>query len=251
MLRALDMYSGAGGAAIGLKMAGFHVTGIDIVMRKTYAGDEFIQADIHNLPVNISDFDFIWASPPCQKFSPASARWKQEKEYPNLIPLTREILAPHPWTVIENVPQAPLRQDLLLWGPQFGLGPTEDRDGLWRKRAFELSFFAWNPPKPVMDRSGRYTSVAGTMSCTSSYNRRIKNGQRGSLTKAEGMELMGIPKGYQMTNRELVEAVPPAYSFYIGREVISRMKEAEYKSIDLRRWKEIREWAATLTEPPF
>ena len=254
MYLALDICCGGGGAAWGLMQAGFTVVGIDIEVHKNYPG-HFIQGDMHNLPVDIHKFDLVWISPPCQFASCSSARWKGIKEYPNLIPLAREILAGHPYTIIENVSQAPLRQDLLLWGQQFGLHPTEDRDGLWRKRAFELSFFAWNPPKPHMDRSGCYVPIAGTMSCTGSYNRRIAQGKKGSLTLEEGKEIMGYPEHFKITRRELVESVSPPMARYIGQEALARMNEDGYVSHSDRRCrkyaKETLEWAMTLSEPPF
>ena len=65
---ALDLFCGGGGACIGMQQAGFEVVGIDIKPHKNYPG-HFIQADIHDLPLLIKDFDFVWSSPPCQKFS--------------------------------------------------------------------------------------------------------------------------------------------------------------------------------------
>lgn len=252
---ALDLFAGAGGTALGLKSAGFYVIGIDIKIPSNYLGDEFIQGDIHNLPVDPKDFDFCWASPPCQAFSISSARWRGKNDYPNLIPITRKILKDHPWTCIENVAQAPLRQDLILWGQQFGLHPTEDLDGLWRKRIFELSFFAWNLPKPFMDRSGCYASIAGHMGCKSTYKRRKDQGLCGSLSMEEGFAIMGYPENTQMRRKELVESVAPPMARYIGLEVLNRMRETGYISHRDRYWKqhykETLKWAETLDEPPF
>jgi len=252
---AIDLYCGAGGASLGLKQAGFYTIGIDIKKPSNYLGDEFILGDIHNLPVDLSKGDFLWCSPPCQAFSASSARWKGIIEYPNLIPLTRKVLKNHPWTCIENVAQAPLRQDLILWGQQLGLHPKENQDGLWRKRIFELSFFAWNPPKPFMDRSGRYASIAGHMGCKSTFKRRKDQGLCGSLSMEEGLEIMGYPKGTQIKRKELVESVAPPMARYIGIEVLSRMREAGYISHRDRYWKqryrETLKWAETLDEPPF
>ena len=251
---AIDICSGAGGAAYGLKQAGFdYVIGVDIKTPSTYLGDEFIKGDIFNLPVDLSKADFIWVSPPCQFASVSSARWRDIKNYENLIPLTRKILAESgcQYTCIENVAQAGLREDLILWGQQFGLGPTDDQDGLWRKRVFELSFFAWNPPKPFMDRSGRYVSIAGHMGCKGSFHRRKAKGLCGSLSMEEGLALMGYPKGIQMTCKELVNSVAPPMARYIGIEAITRMKEAGYRTHKQREYHEISLWQQTLTEPPF
>ena len=193
---ALDIFCGAGGAASGLKKAGFYVIGIDIKIPSTYLGDEFIQGDIHNLPVDPAKADFVFASPPCQAFSCASKRWKDKFDYPNVIPITRKVLKDHPWTCIENVAQAPLRQDLILYGPQVGLGPILEgdntRDGLWRKRVFELSFFAWNPPKPRMTRTGVYASIAGHMGCKSTFHRRKSKGLPRQLVNERRVRNYGV-----------------------------------------------------------
>ena len=131
-MKALDLFCGGGGAAIGLHQAGFtEIVGVDIKPHPNYPFD-FVQADIHDLPVNVADFDFVWASPPCQLFSLGSRAWKRKganwKNHPDLIPITRETLKNHPFTCIENVPQAPIRPDLFLWGVQFGL------EKLWEKK---------------------------------------------------------------------------------------------------------------------
>ena len=254
MYLAVDLFAGGGGATLGLQQAGFTVIGVDIKKHKNYPG-YLVIADVHNLPILLERADFIWASPPCQFASCSSARWKDKIDYPNLIPLARRLLAGHPYTCIENVAQAGLREDLILWGQQFGLHPTENRDGLWRKRVFELSFFAWNPPKPRMDRSGCYASIAGNMGCKSTFQRRKAKGKRGSLTTEEGKEIMGYPPHFKITRKELVESVPPCFSKYIAQEALARMNETGYVTHSDRKskkhYRETLKWAKTLDEPPF
>ena len=82
---ALDLFCGGGGACIGMQQAGFEVVGIDIKPHKNYPG-HFIQADIHDLPVSIDDFDLIWASPPCQLWSNSGNRWgvSQKQHHPTI-----------------------------------------------------------------------------------------------------------------------------------------------------------------------
>ena len=79
MLKALDLYSGAGGATRGLQDAGFAVTGVDIVSQPRYVGDRFICADVLSLTAEfIASFDFVWSSPPCQFHSAMKVLHKRE-----------------------------------------------------------------------------------------------------------------------------------------------------------------------------
>lgn len=139
-MKALDLFCCDGGAAMGLHQAGFdEIVGIDIAPHPNYPFD-FIQGDATNPPVDFKDFDFIWASPPCQMFSAAThinpkQHSKRRGIYRNLIPETRKLLQDSgiPFC-IENVPKAPLRKDLLLCGEMFGLRVI-------RHRIFEICGF--------------------------------------------------------------------------------------------------------------
>lgn len=212
-MRALDLFAGGGGACLGMQWAGFEVVGVDHEPHYNYPG-HFIQGDALAPPVNLSDFDLIWASPPCQKFSMgthsrgATARDK----HVNLIPQTRALLSEHQFTVIENVPQAPIRDDLILVGEMFGL------TRLWRKRHFELSFFCLSPPMPKQS-PGTYYTIAGTLGCNGHFYRRKKEGKPGTLTLNEGKLTMGIPLCFEINRKEIAQAVPPVYSQYIAEQV--------------------------------
>ena len=141
--KALDLFCGGGGVCIGLQRAGFDVVGIDTTLQPDYPGT-FLLADALNPPVSLWDFDFVWASPPCQFATEALNNNPDIREtHTNLLPATRNLIAPHPLTCIENVPGAkkagPMRADLMLDGPAF------ENLALLRKRIFELSF-AVAPP---------------------------------------------------------------------------------------------------------
>lgn len=213
---AVDLFCGAGGASLGLKWAGFYVIGVDIVKPSVYYGDDFVQGDVHDLPVKLSDADFVFASPPCQMFSVANKFSKAEREsvYENFIPLTRKLLKDCPFTCIENVEHAPLRRDLTLYGIHFGL------ERLRRKRVFELSFFC------LGFRDVGYTKntvpVCNTTP-TGEYARRNAKGLHPVIPVSEKLEVMGLKK-YPMLNREVANAVPPRYSEYIGREALRQME---------------------------
>ena len=214
--RCLDLFSGGGGAAIGIRQAGFHeIVGIDIKMHRNYPFD-FIQADVLQLPVNLDDFDFVWASPPCQKYSNATIN-RIKATLPDLIPDVRAILKGHPLTCIENVPSAPIHKILELTGPSVGLRYIQ------RRRYFEMSFVCPQLPAPAVRRedweSGQAITVWTGMSPTNALQRerREKAGlSTGNYPKSEVKEKMGIPDHYEMTHRELGEAVAPPKAKYIA-----------------------------------
>ena len=188
-MTALDLFCGGGGAALGMISAGFKVTGVDIDPRhaKVYPG-RFVCADALRPPFELSDFDFVWASPPCQAFSemtPASGRPRHEWDYPDLIGETRELLAVHRWTVIENVRRAPVRSDLVLTGPMVGL------NRIARRRHFELSWWPGLHPQPETPprsdwRAGRCVTVTTSLCAMSHYYPRKRAGLPGRVPVAEG-----------------------------------------------------------------
>ena len=223
--RALDLFCGGGGAALGMTAAGFDVVGVDIERRhaRIYPGD-FICGDATRPPVDLADFDLVWASPPCQRFSLASmVRGNAHRlQHPDLIPATRRLLSGHPFTIIENVPLAPIRADLVLTGPMVGLARIE------RRRHFELSF--WPGLVPPLQRvpramwlAGEAISVTTSLCASSHFYPRKRAGKRGRVAPREACEAMGITTA--MTGRQVGEAVPPAYAEFIARRAIEAMGE--------------------------
>jgi DNA (cytosine-5)-methyltransferase 1 len=205
-VRLLDLFCGAGGAAMGYHRAGFtEIVGVDIAPQPNYPF-EFIQADALEPPVDLAGFDLIHASPPCQAFT--VARTIQGREHPNLIPETRAMLdevgVPY---IIENVPGAPIRTDVLLCGSMFGLQSRHGR--LRRHRLFELSY-----PGPILvpphQHWGKTISVFG-------HGGHVYHGVD------NWREVMGID---WMTRDELSEAIPPAYTEYLGRQFIDQQVRA-------------------------
>lgn len=135
--RALDLFCGAGGAGMGLHRAGFDVVGVDIAPQPRYPF-KFIQADALSPHVRLSDFDFIWASPPCQHYSEATPA-DRRASHPALIPPVRALLAASGrLTCMENTPRSPMRADVILDGTMFNLNT-------FRKRIFELNFPCVSP----------------------------------------------------------------------------------------------------------
>ena len=217
---ALDLFCGAGGATKGLQMAGFHVTGVDIKPQPRYCGDTFVQADAMTFPLH--GYDFIWASPPCQGYSRLRhLPWLRDRKWPKLIgPLRRRFLEfPHIPHVIENVEDAPL-SGFILCGQSFGLP-------LYRHRKFETNFYPGLLPPHTPHREvighGRMVNDRrkGTLNNCSARgawgNQKIITVAGGQFKKADGVRAMAID---WMTKGELAQAIPPAYSEFIGRQIM-------------------------------
>jgi DNA (cytosine-5)-methyltransferase 1 len=231
--RLLDLFSGGGGATRGYQQAGFYVVGIDINPQPHYCGDEFIQAEITSLEFQMwlasqaDDFDAIHASPPCQLYSAAN-NIHGNTDHPDLIGPTRGLLeaAGVPW-VIENVPRAPLRADVTLCGLTFGLGVK-------RHRLFEASFPLWKPPPCPKGHPGDWVTIFGNtvLERSPQIGRTPKNGpifRRKHLDTDRGREAMGID---WMNRDELSEAIPPAYTEFIGRQLRDMLDYAKRPKSD-------------------
>lgn len=211
--RALDLYCAGGGAGRGLELAGFEVVGWDIDDMSRYYPGEFHRGDVLELePAYVAEFDLVWSSPPCQAHSIATRKWPgRADEHLDLIPQTRELLdaAGVPY-VIENVPGAPLRVDLMLCGLMVGL-PL-----LRRHRVFELvGFQVQQPEHPRHEPNVRYITVAGHPGGSSA-----RDGVNGFGSTAEwraAMEIDWLPA------RLIAQAIPPAYSRLIGAAAIAEL----------------------------
>jgi DNA (cytosine-5)-methyltransferase 1 len=205
--RLLDLFCGAGGAAMGYWRAGFDILGVDIRPMPDYPF-QFVQADaLEYVRAHGHQYDFIHASPPCQHYSKMTGcRPGLNDSHPDLVGVTRAelIMTGRPW-VIENVVEAPVRPDLLLCGFMFGRA-------LYRHRIFESPLplrWRFHPEHSVpSSRAGHYKpghiiSVAGNC-----------------YPIALAREVMGIE---WMRRDELAEAIPPDFTTYIGRQILDRL----------------------------
>lgn len=205
----LDAFCCAGGATRGYQEAGFYVVGVDIIDQPNYCGDDFVRADaVKYIIEHGRSFHAIHASPPCQAYS--KTQRIQKLDYWDLILPTRCALNANgrPW-VIENVPGSPLQNPVELCGAMFGLRT-------YRHRLFETgNGFAFDAPahprhiapnakmgRPVRD--GEFMHIVGNFSGV-------------SLAR----EIMGIPRA---SRDELSEAIPMAYTRYVGGRLLNHLR---------------------------
>jgi DNA (cytosine-5)-methyltransferase 1 len=213
--RLLDLFCGAGGAAMGYDRAGFDVVGVDIKRQPRYPFS-FVQGDALAPPVDLAAFDAIHASPPCQAYAYGTAPMRARgKVYPDLLEPTRDMLAASgvPW-VIENTPPAPMRADFVCCGSQFGL------PGLIRHRWFEWSYGPPTVPAPPCAHGARTVSVVGT-GTASGCRWWWEDRPEGVTWKQLCEQAMGID---WMTRAELSQAIPPAYTEWIGRQLLEQVR---------------------------
>lgn len=215
----LDLFCGAGGAAMGYHRAGFDIIGVDINPQPNYPF-EFWPGDALEILSNVADYmpraaygvevAVVHASPPCQRYSAMSTCCPGlADKYPDLIAPTRKLLQQTglPW-VIENVPGSPLLDPVMLCGQMFGLE-------LYRHRLFESSEILQQPdhPRHVIPgckaghwKPGHIISVSGNCA---------------------PIALARSAMGIDWTNRrELAEAVPPSYTQYVGAQLLAAMRAA-------------------------
>lgn len=203
MLIVADLFCGGGGAGMGLFNAGFDIVdGFDIKYQHDYPFEHFVE---DALTTDISHYDFIWASPPCQKFS-IGTRGDNRDNHPDYVELIRQkLIASGKPYIIENVPNAPLLNPVQLCGTMF--------EGLkvFRHRKFESNIplvvnlscsHAGHKAKERRPDKGDFFTVAG----------------HNTGTMAEWSDAMGID--WITDKKTLAEAIPPAFSEYLGKQVI-------------------------------
>ena len=253
MAKLLDLYCGGGGAAMGYSRAGFdEIVGVDNVHQPRYPF-EFVQADaLEYLTEHVQEFDAIHASPPCQGYSIMhNLPWLRGRDYPLLILPTIEMLEGlgKPY-VVENVMGARhgakglkkrgieahgLRAGWLC-GAMFGLP-------FYRHRLFATNWFWLAPGHPrheaviqsgwtLKDRANQvaYRESAGRDSGgltqpANSLARWQRNGAQKNgvgIGHAKGCRLAAEAMGIDwMKREELTQAIPPAYTEFIGRQLLN------------------------------
>lgn len=229
----LDLFCCAGGAGMGYHRAGFDIYGVDInpqprnphpfrqwdaiaLLENFLGGGEIgwpIDGDVEWL--TLDDFSAIHSSPPCQASTALTKGTNQGREYPQLIPRTRELLAATGLpTVIENVQGSDLRRDLTLCGEMFDLAVI-------RHRYFEIDGFTAAAPQHKPHR-GRVAGYRHGEWFDGPYFAVYGDGG-GKGTVAQWQAAMGID--WTTVRKEIAEAIPPAYTGHIGRQLIEQLQE--------------------------
>ena len=218
--RLLDLFCCAGGAGVGYSRAGFEVVGVDIYPQPHYPLP-FIQADVLNLDRKfIALFDAIHASPPCQPYSDLVKRNGNKSKWPPLIEPVRELLlqSGKPF-VIENVEGAPLLNPVVLCGTMF----PELR--VLRHRLFESNFPITVPPHgqhPLVHTLDKRKHHYGK---TDEWKDFVQVTGGGNCTIAAARQAMGID---WMTKAEINEAIPPAYTLFIGKQLLESLSKQNH-----------------------
>ncbi|THA55746.1 DNA cytosine methyltransferase [Streptomyces sp. A1136] len=218
----LDLFSCAGGAAMGYHRAGFDVTGVDIRPRPNYPFT-FIQGDALTVLADLIEsgeirrFTTAHASPPCQKGCALTVGTNTSRgwggTHVDLVAPTRDLLDASglPYVIEQPNGKADVRKDITLCGEMFGLG-------VLRHRNFELG--RWSTPQAAHPkhrgyvrgwrhgayRDGPYVAAYG------------EGG--GKATVPEMQAAMGID--WTDVREELTEAIPPAYTEWLGRALLAR-----------------------------
>lgn len=205
-MRIADLCSGAGGAAWGLHQAfpDAEIVGVDIRPQPRYPF-EFVLGDA--LEFDLTGFDFVWASPPCQHYIRSGLVDRSSTR--DLIPAMRAHLsaAGMPW-IMENVPGAPLAAGVLLCGSMFGLA-------IRRHRLFEANWAL--PLAPASCQ--HHLPITGVYGYGHGHGKRGANVLKGARKMLAGTtEVWRREMGIDwMQQSELAQAIPPAYSRYLAQ----------------------------------
>lgn len=215
--RLLDAFGGAQGSGVGYARAGWAVTSVDREPHDRHPEIEAVVVadalDVLSDRGYLSSFDAVHAGPPCQAHTNMSNKHRgkgtRADEHVDLVPPTREALiawgGPY---VIENVPGAPLRAPVILTGGMFGLG-------VHRPRLFESNLpLVALPDRGVINPIGVYGRDPDGRRL---YDRADGTIQRAASSLEEGQRAMGID---WMAWHDLTEAVPPAYTRWIGLQLL-------------------------------
>ena len=231
---------------MGFHLAGFDVYGVDIAPQKHYPfafhlGDvlevlailnaggavDFTHRDGTVEWLTLADFAAAHGSPPCQENTRAKtlrgAQGKLLKEHGgNMIPETRIALdmtgLPY---VMENVEGSDLVNTVLLCGSMFPELRVTDSTGIrWlqRHRLFESNVWLMAPGSCSHRSAG-----VRPLGVYYKLGDNVPQGGQTARTLVEASALMGID---WLPFSRLKEAIPPAYTEFIGAQLLSSLESA-------------------------
>jgi DNA (cytosine-5)-methyltransferase 1 len=214
----LDLFCCEGGASEGYYRAGFEVIGVDIEPQPRYPFPRYCADAIEYVTAYSHLFAAIHASPPCQRFSDLAKRNGNAADWPDLIEPVREaLIATGKPYVIENVEGAPLRDPVMLCGTMF-----PDLRVL-RHRLFETNWPLTAPAHgkhPLVFTHDKRKAHYGQLDQDTSF---VQVTGGGNATLANKRDAMGMPWA---SNHGLNEAIPPAYTEHIGRQLAAHIGAA-------------------------
>jgi hypothetical protein len=197
-----DLFCGAGGAAAGYDAAGFDVVGVDCEEQPNFPF-AFVRGDAMRPPLDLRDFAVIHASPPCQHYSRATAWTGDRSRHPDLIAAVRRLLqaSGRPY-VIENVQEArrKLHHPIMICGSWLGLR-------VQRHRYFECPSLPLTLTPDCRHRPDDYSHDHGAKQPESVYR-----------------DAMGCQ---WMTVHESREAIPPAFTHWLGERLLAHITKGE------------------------
>ena len=210
--RLLDLFCGAGGAAMGYYRAGFEVVGVDIKPQKHYPF-EFHQADALTYP--LEGFDAYHASPPCQRWTGLQDVTKKHTgkdvglNHPDyIVPIRERFEAIGRPYVIENVTKCkPLRTMIILCGASLGLRNIQ------RHRHFESNVMMFQP-KCSHTKESQIFGVYGALDGRVVFKRKEYRATYAAKGIEHARQLLAID---WMDDGEIQQAIPPCYTEYIGK----------------------------------
>jgi len=204
--RLLDLFCGAGGAAMGYSRAGFEVVGVDINPQPHYPF-RFILADALTYP--IEGYVAIHASPPCQSYTRKRSSWGRERtnfiEHPDLLAVTRDkLLSSKLPYVIENVEGSPIKSQVMLCGSMFKLN-------IHKHRYFESNKLLGDVPGECSRSVFLYNPWSGPGRTIAKFR------------EAQGTPWIPMAGGASRKRGitgDLYNAIPPAYTEWIGGRIM-------------------------------
>ena len=210
-VRLLDLFCGAGGCSVGYARAGFEVVGVDIEPHDDYPFELTVAdaMDVLSDTSYLDTFDVVHASPPCPRYSVATQQTRDN--HPDLVGPARDLL--NAWGgiwVMENVPGAPMPAAVTICGKSMGL------PWLRRHRLFESNVLLLSP--------GCSCDSTGSISVFGHSGEDRRGGvMRKHVELSVIKEAMGID--WMRRREDIADAIPPAYTEYIGHQLIAHVQE--------------------------